>query len=102
MTTETYPMLDDRDPVHPGEILSNELEERKMSQRALAEKTGRPQKTISEIVNGKKAVTADTALDLERVLGIPARFWLSLQGSYDLAVARRRRMSQGALVHPAR
>lgn len=96
MTTELYPMLDDSDPVHPGEILSNELQERKMSRRELAEKTGRPRKTISEIVNGKKAVTADTALDLERVIGIKARFWLNLQNSYDLAVGRGQRTSRSA------
>lgn len=77
--------------IHPGELLSEELEVREMSQRALAEAIGRPAQAINEIVRGKKAITAETAIQLEDALGIPAHFWLNLQSDYELAVARRLR-----------
>ena len=74
----------------PGETLLDVLEEREMSQSELAERTGRPKKTISEIINGKTAITSDTALQLERVLGIPARFWNERERNYQDSLARRR------------
>ena len=55
---------------------------------ALATAAGRPFKTINEIVNGKKAITAETALQLENALGISAHTWMNLQTTYDLAKAR--------------
>ncbi|MBZ0189161.1 MAG: HigA family addiction module antidote protein [Candidatus Obscuribacterales bacterium] len=69
--------------VPPGEILQEALEERGMSQAELAERTGRPTKTINEIIQGKTAITAETALQLERVLGVPARFWTRLEALYQ-------------------
>ncbi len=74
--------------VHPGEILAEELDAREMTQATLAHRMGRPVQVISEIVNGKKAITAQTALELERVLGTPAHVWMNLQGQYELAQAR--------------
>ena len=76
-------------PIHPGEFLAEELRARGMTQRALADLLGRPAQAISEIVNGKKRITAATALGLERVLGTPARAWLNLQVEYDLTIARK-------------
>ena len=73
---------------HPGELLAEELVERGMTQSALAKAAGRPFKAINEIVNGKKAVTAETALQFERTLGVSARTWMNLQTTYDLAKAR--------------
>ena len=73
----------------PGEMLAEELEVRGMTQRALAEAMGRPPQVINEIVKGKKAITAETALQLERVLGIPAHLWMNLESAYRLALARR-------------
>ena len=73
---------------HPGELLAEELSERGMTQSALAKATGRPFKAINEIINGKKAITAETALQLESTLGISARTWMNLQTTYDLAKAR--------------
>lgn len=67
----------------PGETLAEALEERAMSQAELARRTGRPKKTINEIIKGKTAITPETALQLERVLGIPARFWNNRQQQYD-------------------
>lgn len=66
----------------PGDTLLEAIENIGMSQAELAERTGRPKKTINEIINGKAAITSDTALQLERVLGVPARFWLNLDQHY--------------------
>ena len=76
---------------HPGVLLAEELVERGMTQSALAKAAGRPFKAINEIVNGKKAITAETALQFERALGISARTWMNLQTTYDLAKARAKR-----------
>ncbi|MBW4568941.1 MAG: HigA family addiction module antidote protein [Tolypothrix carrinoi HA7290-LM1] len=73
----------------PGETLQEILEEREMSQTELAERTGRPKKTINEIINGKAAITPETALQLERVLGIPATFWNNRERQYQEALARK-------------
>lgn len=75
----------------PGETLADALEERGMTQADLADRTGRPRKTINEIVKGKASITADTALQLESVLGIPASFWTNRQRAYDEYLARRNR-----------
>ena len=74
--------------IPPGELLAEELEARDLSQADLARRIGRPPQAISEIVRGRKRITAGTALDLEAALGIPARLWLNLQSTYDLALAR--------------
>jgi HTH-type transcriptional regulator / antitoxin HigA len=74
----------------PGETLLDILEERGMSQSELAERTGRPKKTISEIINGKAAITPDTALQLERVLAVPARFWNEREKNYQEFLAKQR------------
>jgi addiction module HigA family antidote len=76
---------------HPGEYIQEEIDERGMSQRELARQMGRPYQSINEILNGRKAVTAETALDLERVLGGNAETWFNLQMIYDLTIARGRR-----------
>jgi len=76
--------------VAPGEVLAESLEERGMSQVELARRTGRPLKTINEIVKGKASITADTAIQLELVLGVPARFWLNLERDYSESKARVR------------
>ncbi len=75
----------DFDPIHPGEILLEEfLIPMGISQYRLAKDISVPQRRISEIVHGKRAVTADTALRLGRFFGMEAQFWLNLQGRYDL------------------
>ena len=71
-----------------GVTLSETLEALGMSQADLAERTGRPKKTINEIVKGKAAITPETALQFERVLGIPASFWNNLERDYRETVAR--------------
>lgn len=75
---------------HPGVLLRAELAERGMTQVKLAEAVGRPVQVINDVVTGKKGVSAYTALDLERALGIEAQYWLHAQADYDLAQARAR------------
>lgn len=72
----------------PGETLAEALEERGMTQAELAKRIGRPVKTINEIVKGKTAITAETALQLEQAFGIPARFWNNLESNYRDIIAR--------------
>jgi len=72
----------------PGLTLEEALEERGMSQAELAERAGRPKKTINEIIRGQAAITPETAIQLERVLDIPASFWNTRQQQYDESRAR--------------
>ncbi len=73
----------------PGDTLQETLEALGMTQAELAERTGRPKKTINEIIQGKAAITPETALQLERVLGVPAAFWLRREQHYREFLARR-------------
>jgi HTH-type transcriptional regulator/antitoxin HigA len=66
----------------PGETLLEVLEERGITQAELSERTGRPRKTINEIIKGKSGITPETALQLERVLGVPAQFWNTRETQY--------------------
>ena len=72
----------------PGEILLEKLEELGMTQADLAERIGRTKKTVNEIVRGKAPILSETALQLERVLAIPARFWTNAEGQYREFLAR--------------
>jgi addiction module HigA family antidote len=74
-------------PIHPGEVLAGELEELKMTAAALARELHVPSNRIYQLVAGKRAMTADTALRLEQWLGVEAAFWMNLQKSYELDVA---------------
>lgn len=80
--------------VAPGELLAEALEERGISQSELARRMSRPIKTINEIVNGKAALTAETAVQLELVLGISAGFWNGLEASYREQLARNRALEE--------
>jgi HTH-type transcriptional regulator / antitoxin HigA len=75
---------------HPGETLVEILSEKSMSQAELARRLGRPKKTVNEIIQGKSGITSDTALQLEKVLGIPAGFWVNRQRYYDEYLAKKR------------
>jgi addiction module HigA family antidote len=72
----------------PGDTLREILNERSISQAELAHRMGRPQKTISEIINGKAAITPETALELELVLSVPANFWIARESGYRTYRAR--------------
>jgi HTH-type transcriptional regulator/antitoxin HigA len=72
----------------PGETLLDVLSSLGLTQSELAERSGRPKKTINEIINGKAAITPETALQFERVLGVPASFWNGLEQNYRAMLAR--------------
>jgi len=78
-----------RTPIHPGEILADELEEMNISAAELARTIGVPPNRISQIIAGKRAISADTALRLGRHFRMEADFWMNLQKIYDLDLARR-------------
>lgn len=73
--------------IHPGETLSEVLEDRNMNQNELAMRTGVSRKHISQVINGKASITAEFAAKLEYVLNIDASFWMNLQSEYDLEKA---------------
>lgn len=76
--------------IHPGEVLLEEfLKPLAISQNKLARAMGVPPRRINEIVHGKRAVTADTAIRLARSLGTSEQFWMGLQADYDLEEARK-------------
>src|SRR5262245_53061712 len=87
MTTEAR-VVSDR-PVPPGELLGETLHVLGLSHADAGRRMGRPAQAINEIVKGKKEITAETALQLERVLGVPAHIWLGLEAPYRQALARR-------------
>ncbi len=73
-------------PVHPGEVLRDEIEALDMSAKALAQELDVPPNRITAILHGQRGVTADTALRLSRYLGTTPEFWLNLQKAYELRV----------------
>src|SRR3990172_9450337 len=82
---------DKLDPIHPGEILLEEfLKPMEITQYRLAKDIGVPPRRINEIVHGKRGISADTALRLERFFGLSEGFWLRLQARYDLEVEKDR------------
>ena len=80
----------------PGETLLETIEALGMSQTDLASRMGRPIKTINEIIKGKAAITPETALQLKKVLGVPARFWLNREQQYRESLVARRNGRPGS------
>ena len=78
-----------RPPIHPGEILAEELEEIGVTPTALSRQLAVPPNRITQIINGKRSITGDTALRLGHWFGISPQFWLNLQTAYDIRVAER-------------
>ena len=78
-----------RTPIHPGEILADELEEIGLTAAELARLLEVPANRISEITSRKRAITADTALRLARYFGTSPDLWMNLQKTYELDVARK-------------
>ncbi len=75
---------------HPGRLLRRELEARKLSANRLALDMGPPSGRITDILNRRRAITADTALRLGRYFGNGPRFWIDLQSQYEIAAERDR------------
>jgi addiction module HigA family antidote len=78
-----------RTPIHPGEILADELEEIGLSAKKLAESIEVPPNRLYQVVAGKRNITADTALRLGQYFGMSADFWMNLQTAYELDLARQ-------------
>lgn len=72
---------------HPGELIKDELKERGLTQKKLAEMTGIKASVISETISGKRSVSMNMAVALEKALGIPAEMWMNLQTQYNLDTA---------------
>jgi addiction module HigA family antidote len=84
-----------RPPIHPGEILAEELSELGVTATELARQIGVPANRITQIIQGRRAITGDTALRLGHWLEMAAQFWINLQSTYDLRVAESR---SGAMI----
>jgi len=79
---------------HPGRLLKRELTARKLSANRLSLDIGVPSGRITDILNARRSITADTAVRLGRYFGNGAQFWLDLQGQYDIAVVEREHGSE--------
>jgi addiction module HigA family antidote len=76
--------------IHPGEHLAEELAELNMSASELARRLAVPPNRVTEIINGQRAITGDTALRLAHFFGTTAEFWLNLQSIYELRIAEQK------------
>jgi len=79
-----------RTPIHPGEILAGELDELNMSAAELSRKIQVPPNRITQIIAGKRSITAETALKIGKWFGTGPRIWLNLQQTYELDLARQK------------
>ena len=77
-------------PIHPGRLLKRELASRSLSGNRLALELRLPSGRISDIINGKRGISPETALRLARYFGNSAQFWLNLQTAYELALAEQK------------
>jgi len=78
------------EPIHPGEQLAEELRELKMSAAELARQIDVPTNRVTQILNGRRSITGDTALRLGHFFGTSAEFWLNLQSLYEIRLAQRK------------
>ena len=78
-----------RTPIHPGEILADELEETGLTAKRLADVIQVPPNRLYQLIAGKRNITADTALRLSQYFGMSADFWMNLQSAYELDLARQ-------------
>jgi addiction module HigA family antidote len=93
-------MIMAREPIHPGEILADELTELGISAAELARQIKVPANRISQIISGKRSITADTALRLGKWFGTGPIIWLNLQQAYDLDVATLEMGSDLDIIEP--
>jgi addiction module HigA family antidote len=93
MNKKTTPFI----ATHPGELIKDELKERNMTQKELSETSGIKPSVLSETINGKRSVSLNVAVAMEKALGIPAEVWMNLQTQYDLdsaQIAAREKQSE--------
>jgi antitoxin HigA-1 len=79
-----------RPPIHPGEILADELQEMGVTPTELSRQIDVPANRITQIIHGRRGITGDTALRLGHWFGMSAQFWLNLQSAYDIRVAQEK------------
>jgi len=79
-----------RPPIHPGEILADELQEIGITPTELSRQIKVPANRITQIIHGRRGITGDTALRLGHWFGTSAQFWLNLQGAYDIRIAQKK------------
>ncbi len=91
--------LEPFEPTHPGEIIKEEIAERGISQRRLAQQMGVSYSVLNEVLNGKRPVTIEYALMLEAALGIDADLWIGMQAAYNKQMAQRDSTLQKRLAH---
>ena len=91
-----------RPAIHPGEILADELTELKITPTELSRQLAVPRNRISHIIQGKRAITGDTALRLGHWFQTSAQFWLNLQNAHDLEIAAREVGKQIGKIEPIR
>ncbi|MBI4384147.1 MAG: HigA family addiction module antidote protein [Nitrospinae bacterium] len=89
-----------RDPIHPGEILADELEEIGINGHELAQRIKVPHNRIYQILGGKRGITADTAMRLGKFFGSGPEIWLNLQQKFDLQVARKEECGELKKIKP--
>src|SRR5260370_37915803 len=87
-----------RTPIHPGEILADELEEICLTAKKLADVIQVPPNRLYQLLAGKRSMTADTALLLSQYFGMSADFWMNLQTAYELDLARQQ---SGKAIQPS-
>ncbi len=79
-----------RPPIHPGEILADELQEIGVTPTELSRQIDVPANRITQIIHGRRGITGDTALRLGHWFGTSAQFWLNLQSAYDIRLAQKK------------
>jgi addiction module HigA family antidote len=85
-------MKSPKNPIHPGEMLLEEfLQPLGLTQTAFAKRLGWTKARLNELINGKRGITAESALDLAKALGTSAKLWMNLQATYDLDRALQKR-----------
>ena len=91
--------LEPSEPIHPGELLKEEIEYRGISQRKLAEHVGMSYTVLNEVLNCKRAVTTEYALLFEAALGIEAGMWIRIQADYNMQMAKRNKYFSNRLAN---
>jgi addiction module HigA family antidote len=95
-----YPATDNLPPVHPGELLADELAAVGLSARRFAGHIGVPPNAVTAILNGERRVTAEMALRLGKAFGTGERYWMNLQTLYDTKIAREKMAERIAAIEP--
>lgn len=102
MTADATAIAPVHSPIHPGELLADELAEIGVTQSELARALGVPRSRISAVIRGERPITADTGLRLSRYFGTSDHYWINLQADYDVELARDRHADEFARIEPRR